>query len=60
MEYGKDCGDFKADGKFTFEVGGSGKTFRQIANVPNSYILADDIEMPRGNKISIWMIGMLY
>jgi hypothetical protein len=60
VEYGKDCGDFKVDGKYTFEVGGGGKTFPQIANVPDSYILADDIELPRGNKIPIWMVGLLY
>ena len=60
VEYGKTQGDFKVDGKWTFEVGGEKKSFAQIADVPNSYILADDIEMPRGNKLPLWMIGMLY
>jgi len=60
VEYGKQKGDFKVDGKWIFEVGGEGKTFEQIANLPNSYVLADDIESPRGNKLPLWMIGMLY
>jgi hypothetical protein len=60
VEYGKQKGDFKVDGKWFFEVGGEGKAFEQIANVPDSYVLADDIESPRGNKLPLWMIGMLY
>jgi hypothetical protein len=41
IEYGKAEGDFKIDGKITIEVGGKNKSFDQIANIPNSYILAD-------------------
>ena len=60
VEYGKTLGDFKVDGKITFEVGGKDKTFDQIANVPNSYILADNIEFPIGKKLPIWLIGFIY
>ena len=60
IEYGKTQGDFKVDGKWNFEVGGQGKSFNQIADVPNSFVLSDDIEMPRGNKLPLWMIGFLY
>jgi len=60
VEYGKQQGDFKVDGKWIFEVGGEDKTFDQIADLPNSYILADDIESPRGNKLPLWMIGLMY
>ncbi|MCQ2973699.1 MAG: AAA family ATPase [Bacteroidales bacterium] len=60
VEYGKELGDFKIDGKITFEVGGSDKTFEQIANIPNSYILADNIEYPIGKKLPLWIIGFLY
>lgn len=60
VEYGKTQGDFKVDGKWIFEVGGEKKTFDQIADLPDSYILADDIEMPHGNKLPLWMIGFLY
>ena len=60
VEYGKNQGDFKVNGKWTFEVGGEKKTFSQIADLPDSYILADDIESPRGNKLPLWMMGFLY
>ena len=60
VEYGKVQGDFKVDGKWIFEVGGEKKTFAQIADIPNSYILADDIETPRGKKLPLWMIGLMY
>jgi len=60
VEYGKTAGDFKVDGKHTFEVGGKSKTYEQIAGIPDSYILADDIETPLGHKIPIWAIGFLY
>ena len=60
VEYGKEIGDFKVDGKWTFEVGGERKRFSQIADVPASFILADDIEFPRGNKLPLWLIGFLY
>ena len=60
VEYGKTTGDFKIDGKYTFEVGGDRKTFDQIADIPNSYILADEMEFPIGKKIPLWLIGFLY
>ena len=60
VEYGKAQGDFKVDGKWIFEVGGKGKSFTQIADLPNSYILSDDIETPRGNRLPLWMMGLMY
>lgn len=60
VEYGKRNGDFKVDGNITLEIGGEGKSYSQIADTPNSYILADDIEMPRGNKLPLWLLGFLY
>lgn len=53
-------GDFMADGKYLFEVGGSRKTFDQIANLPDSYLAVDDIETGSGNRIPLWMFGCLY
>ncbi len=53
-------GDFMADGKYLFEVGGSRKTFNQIANLPNSYLALDDIETGNGNRIPLWTFGCLY
>lgn len=60
IEYGKKNGDFKIDGKYVFEVGGATKTFNQVAGLPDSYILADDIEWPVGNKLPLWLAGLLY
>lgn len=53
-------GDFKADDRYLFEVGGSRKTFAQIADLPDSYLAIDDIETGNGNRIPLWMFGCLY
>ena len=60
VEYGKAQGDFKVDGKYTFEIGGRSKGFSQIAGVENSFIFADDWDMPDGAKLPLWMLGFLY
>ena len=60
IEYGKKTGDFRVNGKYTLEVGGEGKTYNQIADVPDSYILADGIETPYRCKLPIWVVGFLY
>lgn len=60
IEYGKATGDFKVDGKYTFEIGGRSKDFSQIAGIPDSYIFADDWDMPDGAKLPLWMLGFLY
>lgn len=60
VEYGKKTGDFKVDGKYIFEVGGESKSYDQIADLPDSYILADNIEMPYRHKLPLWLIGFLY
>ena len=60
IEYGKKSGDFKVDGKITFEVGGHDKSFDQIADIQDSYILADNIEYPIGKKLPLWVIGLTY
>jgi uncharacterized protein len=52
--------DFLIDEKITFEIGGKGKTRRQIKNVPESYIIADDLETGSKNKIPMWLFGFLY
>ena len=53
-------GDFLVDGKYLFEVGGRGKGFKQIADVPDSYVVNDDVEIGIGNKIPLWLLGFLY
>lgn len=51
----------KEDGEqFTFEVGGKGKTMKQIQGVKNAFVLADDIETGFMNKIPLYLFGFLY
>ena len=60
VEYGKTQGDFLVDSKYTFEIGGRSKDFSQIAGVKDSYIFADDWDIPDGAKLPLWMLGFLY
>jgi len=53
-------GDFLVDEKYIFEIGGRNKGFRQIANLSNSFVVADDIEIGFGNKVPLWLFGFLY
>ncbi|MEY5049528.1 MAG: hypothetical protein RLZZ175_2887 [Bacteroidota bacterium] len=52
-------GDFYINDTFTIEVGGSKKGFKQIADIPNSYVAADNIEFGTGNKIPLWLFGFM-
>jgi hypothetical protein len=53
-------GDVLIDDKYLLEVGGKKKKFDQIADVSNSYVVADNIEVGIGNKIPLWIFGLLY
>ena len=53
-------GDFLVDSKYLFEVGGSDKTFDQIKDIENSFLAVDDTEIGHGNRIPLWMFGLLY
>lgn len=59
VEFAKD-GDFIVDGRYLFEVGGKNKGFAQIRNIPDSFVVADDIEFGFGNKIPLWLFGFMY
>ena len=59
LEYARH-GDFCIDGTFTVEVGGQSKGGKQIADVPNAFIAADNMEYALGNKIPLWLFGFLY
>ena len=52
-------GDFKS-GKYTFETGGRTKTGKQIKNLKNAFVVADDIEIGHHLKIPLWLFGFLY
>ncbi|MDD3859894.1 MAG: AAA family ATPase [Bacteroidales bacterium] len=53
-------GDFFVDGKYIFEIGGKNKSKKQILDLADSYIVADDIEYSFENKIPLWLFGFLY
>ena len=53
-------GDFYLEKRYLCEVGGKNKSFKQIANIPNSFLACDDIEIGSGAKIPLWLFGFLY
>ena len=53
-------GDFVIDAKYTFEVGGASKSFKQIKDIPDSYLALDEIEFGAGNAIPLYLFGFLY
>lgn len=54
------AGDLMVDERLLFEIGGKNKNCSQIADIPDSYVIADDIETGLGNKIPLWLMGFLY
>ncbi len=54
------AGDFLVDGKWIFEVGGMGKSFDQVKDIPDSFLAIDEVEIGHGNRIPLWMFGLLY
>ncbi len=55
-----DYGDFKVLNQYLVEIGGKNKSFDQIKDIENSFVVADDIEIGFGNKIPLWLFGFLY
>lgn len=53
-------GDLLVDNRYLFEIGGAKKGFDQIRDMPDSFVAADDIQIGFGNKIPLWMFGLLY
>lgn len=58
--YYANSGDFLIDEKYTIEIGGKDKGFKQIKDLPHSYVVADGIEIGFANKIPLWVFGFLY
>jgi len=52
--------DFVVNNKYTFEVGGKNKGHEQIIGLENAYLALDHQEYGFGNKIPLWLFGMLY
>ncbi|GAB2487632.1 ATP-binding protein [Algoriphagus taiwanensis] len=53
-------GDFLINEKWRFEVGGKNKTSYQIKDLPDSFLVKDDIEIGVKNTIPLWLFGFLY
>ena len=53
-------GDFFVNDKYTFEIGGKGKQQKQINNIPDSFVVKDEIETGNNNIIPLWLFGFLY
>jgi uncharacterized protein len=53
-------GDFLVNEKYVFEIGGAKKNFTQIADIENSYLALDEIEIGFGKKIPLWLFGFMY
>jgi hypothetical protein len=53
-------GDFTVNRKYTFEIGGPNKSFHQIKDVENSYLIIDTDFTENNSKIPLWLFGFLY
>ena len=52
--------DFTVNNKYVFEVGGKNKGHEQIMGLKDAYLALDNQEYGFGNKIPLWLFGMLY
>lgn len=48
------------DDRFIFEIGGANKKFDQIADLPDSYLAVDNIEVGFRSRIPLYLFGFLY
>jgi len=53
-------GDFIVQKKYIFEIGGKNKSFQQIADIENAFVVADDIEIGFKNRLPLWLFGFMY
>lgn len=47
-------------GEYTFEIGGKGKSQKQIIGLDKAFIVKDDIEYGHGNIVPLWSFGLNY
>ncbi|MEA3523412.1 MAG: AAA family ATPase [Campylobacterota bacterium] len=52
--------DFILDEKYTFEIGGKDKSFKQLKDIKEGYVVADNIEIGVDDKLPLWLFGFLY
>ncbi len=53
-------GDFLISDKYTVEIDGKDKGFKQIREVKDAYVVADRMEIGAGKKVPLYLFGMLY
>jgi len=53
-------GDFTVEEKYKIEIGGKKKTFKQIKDEQDSFVVLDDIKKGSNNKIPLYLFGFLY
>jgi len=56
--YYSDIGDFRV-GDNIFEVGGKNKSFKQIKDTPNSFLVIDIDYTVEDRKIPLWLFGLM-
>ncbi len=59
INYSK-IGDFLVEDRYIFELGGKNKSYKQVKDISNSFIVSDNIEIGGNNKIPLWLFGFLY
>ena len=57
--YFSKSGDFRV-GEFVFEIDGAKKSFNQIKDNTNSFVVADNLEIGFGSKIPLWPFELMY
>lgn len=58
LEY-PEKGDFLVDEQYIFEIGGAGKTHKQITGLDNAFVVKDNMEYGTGKTIPLWLFGFL-
>ncbi|NKQ40557.1 MAG: ATP-binding protein [Sulfurovum sp.] len=56
--YYSDIGDFRVDDTL-YEIGGKNKSFKQIKELPNSYLVLDIDSSTNSKKIPLWLFGFM-
>jgi len=56
--YYSDIGDFKVE-QYLFEVGGKNKTFKQIADEENGFLVVDTDFTTHKRKVPLWVFGLM-
>ena len=53
-------GDFVVDERYIFEIGGAGKSNKQLKDISEGYVVADNVEVGAFHTVPLWLFGFLY